>query len=652
MSMETEQLDYLTGLYNRKTLFKSYAHLPETQTVSLMYLDLDYFKTVNDLYGHQAGDELLSSFAATLQSEVQDALAFRVGGDEFVLLFPEIQTREKLQRAARRITDAMHNDADHSLYYSIISVSIGIVLNNAAPSNLEQLLSKADTAMYEAKGRGRSCFVFYDSIQSRIQEEKRMERQASRLKPDQLDIRFMPAVHMQNSTLDQIEACIYWTPKPGTRWYPRDYRPILEKTGFIRKFDFYIIEDICKIVAAHPELNLSNNIKISVQLSAFSFLDELLPSKIMTIIGSYQLPAFYFDFGIDETSMNQRNSARIISTMKKLSLIGFSISLYGFGKNFSGMHYLTTLPLSTIRFDREYLKSSLHERHSRRIVKSLIRLGKELKLTVITDGVTTPEEIQLLTEFGCDSAEGSFYTMPLSINDFIDYVQRNLVTRRPDFVYEFSHNLKEKNNSVHAGDFIGKGVSFTTGISDLHSAICFEGGEIGENLVELSPQLFSSGSYTISFWMYGEQTIPWGSLVYVRFLEGFMSMVPSDAFGISVFRISEDRAVNVWHDVICREIPNNGWNFITITYDSFSECSRYYINGRLSGYKLNVPTLISCRQVLLGGDPFQKSYAGKMSSLIISGYAKSELEVQTLYESYLDEPGFQGSREEYWMDTQ
>lgn len=138
----------------------------------------------------------------------------------------------------------------------------------------------------------------------------------------------------------------------------------------------------------------------------------------------------------------------------------------------------------------------------------------------------------------------------------------------------------------------------------------------------------------------------------MRYLAGFASLVYNIGDGVSAFRISEDDYINVWHDVLCRAVNLNKWSMLSITYDAFSETARYYINGRKAGYRTNVPTLISCRQVVLGGDPFQKSFRGTVSALMIYDSAKTDTEIASLYRSFYEEPGFRGELEEYWMDME
>ena len=199
---------------------------------------------------------------------------------------------------------------------------------------------------------------------------------------------------------------------------------------------------------------------------------------------------------------------------------------------------------------------------------------------------------------------------------------------------------------------IGDGITYISGVSDRHGGIHFSGGEIGENVVELPGALFPKDSYTIALWVYPEKKMNWSSAVYARYDGGFISFVPYTGAddGISVFRISVDN--EGFFDITTRAIRLNEWSHMCFAYDAKSESVRSYINGRKGPLsQMSMPVMIGCRQVLLGGDPFQRSYVGSISSLCIYNYALSDREAEHLYQSYAAEPGFCGSSEEYWMDT-
>lgn len=646
-----DNIDYLTGLCNRKGLYERIAGFAEDEHVNFMFLDLDNFKTVNDVYGHQAGDEVLITFGQILKECAPEALAVRIGGDEFVLVFLGMKTKAELSEMAERIINKMRASQSQTQFRSMVSVSVGIVWNEQMGKSFEHILAKSDTAMYQAKQNGKSCYVFYDDIKGKILEEKEMADSVSlALEKDQFQIRYAPVINMQNSRLEQSEVYVYWTKDEHTVWVPDEYRGVLERNGFIRKLDMHIFEVLCR------QLQLLKNkydmkVKLSVQLSRLLFLEDNLPENLAEIMKQYGVEAKDFDLSIDETSLGLRYSDKLIAAMKRLRDMGFSLSLLHFGKDFSGFRYLRELPINTIKFDKTYIKENLQNNRGRQIIKTLLKLGKELKMMVAVYGISNADEVVFLSGCGCDAAGGSYYLEPCLMEDYIEYVKDKIQHGSNCISYPFLENLMTEDGRL-PGKLVGEGIQFVKGVSDKWGGIYFPGGDSGKNVIHFPGNVFPSNSYTISLWIKPEEIISWGSVLYMRYLEGFASLVPYLGDGLSAFRISEDIDVNGWHDILCRAVKLHQWSFLTVTYDSFNASTRYYINGRKAGYQVNVPTMISCKQVILGGDPFQSSYKGSVSGWMLFDYVKTEEEIVELYHSFLKEPGFCGELEDYWLDIE
>ena len=648
---ENNNIDYLTGLYNRKGQYEYFADAANKSYVSAMFMDLDNFKTVNDVYGHQAGDMVLAAFARILKECAPEGVSVRMGGDEFIVIFFGEQTKEQLSDIAEMIIAKTRESQSSLQYMSMISVSAGIIRNETDVQDLEQLLVKSDTAMYQAKQQGKSCYVFYRDIEEKIFLQKTMVDSAvSALRQGCFHISYAPVLNLQNSRLEQTDVYVSWRKDKDTVWKPEEYRPVLERNGFIRELDLHIFEAVCRDLYVFQK-KYEVGLKIRIQLSRLLFLDDRIPEKLSEIMEKYQVEAKDLDLSIEETALGQRDSENLIENMNRLVEMGFSLSLINFGKNFFGIRYLRKLPIHMIQFDSAYLKDNIQNHVGRKVIKTLVKLGKELKLTVGAKGITKKDEVIFLRECGCDVAEGQFYSMPLKLKDYVKYAMKKISSGDYCITYPFQGDLCSSAGTLE-GTVHGDGIVFSEGVSEKWGGIYFPGGDIGKNVVYLPESLFSANDYTLSFWIKPEAVTPWGSVLYMRYLAGFASLVYNIGDGVSAFRISEDDYINVWHDVLCRAVNLNKWSMLSITYDAFSETARYYINGRKAGYRTNVPTLISCRQVVLGGDPFQKSFRGTVSALMIYDSAKTDTEIASLYRSFYEEPGFRGELEEYWMDME
>lgn len=170
-----------------------------------------------------------------------------------------------------------------------------------------------------------------------------------------------------------------------------------------------------------------------------------------------------------------------------------------------------------------------------------------------------------------------------------------------------------------------------------------------ENVILLPAKILAEPSYTISMWIKPGVLNSWTSLLYARYIGGFMSYVPYAIGGNSVFRISEDSGLNGWHDILTRQVPPDKWSFVCMAYNA--GISRCYINGRKCGYKANIPLLPVCKQIIAGGDPFQSSYNGYLSALVFYNSALSDNEIRELYQKFLNEEGFKGEEETFWNVT-
>lgn len=649
--MENSIYDYLTGLYNRKGLYEKFEEMSGEDNIHFMFLDLDNFKTVNDVYGHKTGDDLLVATGNLMQKCVPEAVVVRLGGDEFVLMIFGKKSRDELTKAAEQILSEMRKKGKEMDFFTVVSMSIGIVWNAPCDTSLEQLLNKSDAAMYEAKQSGKSCYLFYNDLEEKFLLEREMEESAERaLREGQFKICYRPVFHMQSSRLEQSQVHVVWNKDDNTVWETEDFRPVFERNSFVKALDLYIFEIVCRDLQRFHREGRSK-VKISVQLSRLLFLDDNLGGRLQEIMSRYGADASEIELELDESAFSSRDSDRLIVSMEKLKKLGFFLALIHFGKGFSCFRYLRRLPVDSLKFEEAYLKENIQNNKGRQIIKTIIKLGKDLKLLLIAQGLINKEEVTFLSSCGCDAAAGDFYSGQFPIEEYLDYTQDQIADKENVKVFRFQNGFSDEDGDV-TGEMWGTGVELVAGISDMWGGVHFPGGETGQNLICFPGSLFSGNSYTLTLWMKPEDTLEWTSVIYMRYLDGFASLVPYLGGGQSIYRISEDIDMNNgWHDTFCRTIALHKWCFVAVTYDSFSESICYYMNGRKAGYRVDVPTMISCRQVLLGGDPFQKSYKGYVSALSIYDSVKTAEEIQQLYCSFFDEPGFCGEWEDFWMEV-
>ncbi|MBQ9360459.1 MAG: EAL domain-containing protein [Lachnospiraceae bacterium] len=645
--------DYLTGIYNRKWLFEDCPVTDESGQFSVIYMDLDNFKAVNDLYGHEEGDRVLKYTAEAIKGSAEDGYPVRMSGDEFVLVLPGDRTRENLTEIYKNIVRKIAEGQKTEAGLALISLSAGAITRQGEGQSLQEVMNLGDNAMYMAKHAGKRRCVFYEDIKDKAEHDKRIEDEAPQaIKDDCFVLRLNPLLNMQNGMLEQTRVIAVWVRADGRELMPGEYRPILESNGYIRMLDTYLLEKLFRMLA---DMDISGfeaqNIRFSMEMSWLHFLDRKLENVLLEYSGKYNVPLSAIDISIAERALTARNIDRLIFGMKQLSEHGVSMSMKNFGSNFISIRYLNAVPVQAYMFDSKWLTASLEDEKNRRLVKSVIRLTKNAHKMVVAIGETEKLDRRFLADCGCDAigdnAKQEFYEAGV----YADIIEEKIPTNS-SVIYDFNGNLKDRLGR-YEGRFDGIGITFARGVTDNSGAVHFAGGDIGKNVIELPKEIFARNSYTIALWVYPEKEMNWSSAVYARFDGGFISFVPytNADDGISVFRISVDS--EGFFDTSCRAIKLNAWSHLCYAYDADSETVRSYINGRKGVvFSGNMPTMIGCRKVLLGGDPFQKSYVGSISSLCIYDYALSDSAAEELYQGYTKEPGFRGLKEDYWMDTE
>lgn len=646
--MDSSNRDYLTGLYTRQELYRLYQSMESGSCFHFMFLDIDNFKNVNDVYGHNTGDLLLKAVARILKDSAPTSFAIRLGGDEFVMLFTGSHSREQLCEIAENIISRITAKEGFAHISTYISASVGILYHETVSGSLDDILLKSDMAMYYAKSHGKGQYIVFNDIAKSVFSEIEMEqKQTLALENGEFEIRYLPIISAQTSRLRLSQVRLYWKMSEHTIKSQEEFLPLFEKNGFIRQLDNWVIQTVFSHLAKYHEA--SEHIgKVGLRISRHSLLDTKLPDMLISLMYTYRVEPYEIDFQIPESAFT-RGNRELIKAMQKLKEMGFSISVIGVGSDFKSLIYWDKLALDSIIFDSDYLKNTLSSGRGRQIIKTLLSMGRELKMLVMADGITTKEDVLFLGGCGCNAISGPYYSEPLDLKHYQDYVKDKINHNDEKTEFHFANNLSSSDNAL-CGKIIGSNIQFMDGISNNWGSLFFPGGSFGENVVELPPAALAEPSFTVCLWLKPLKSTSWTSAFYARYKNSFCSFSPYVIGGHNIYRISEDTDANGFHDILSRQLHEKEWTFVCITYDDAAAISRTYINGRKAGYCSDLPALPACRQILLGGDPFQPSYEGYLSGLIFFNYIKSEEEIAELYQSFCNEPGFAGKKEEFWLD--
>ena len=428
VAAKTEELQYLanfdqlTTLPNRLLfLDRLEQHLKHAsrakESVSILYLNLDRFKEVNNTYGHKMGDALLKSATERLIHSVreEDTIS-RLGGDEFTIILHNTN-QKNVTMIVEKIKTNMHEAfmIDDIELSSTFSMGISTYPKDGLTS--EVLLRNADTAMHKAKNSGNNGYQFYDSQLTAL-SMKRVELEhelKAALEHDELEPYFQPKIDARTNKIVGFEALVRWNhPKKGLV-YPNDFMPFAEEVGLILGIDKFMMRESMRTFKQWQDKGLecgllSLNIS-SKQLSTFGCVED-----IKETIEEIGFDTKYLEFEILESQII-KDIKNVTDLLNELRALGIKISLDDFGTGYSSLAYLKDLPATKLKIDRTFIKDITNASDNNAIVKTIISLAKNMKMEIIAEGVETQEHVDFLTNEGCFIMQGYFYSKPISAKD-------------------------------------------------------------------------------------------------------------------------------------------------------------------------------------------------------------------------------------------
>ncbi|MDP4549402.1 EAL domain-containing protein [Alkalihalobacillus macyae] len=417
---ETQQMAYydsLTLLPNRRFfgefLEKVLQGKEDRRDVAVMMLDLDRFKVINDALGHNTGDEFLVAVAKRLQSCVESyGFLARLGGDEFVIVLNDFR-KVYPDELADEIIACFKESFIVGSHELSTSVSIGIALAPDDGENVESLMKHADIAMYSAKGRNRQKYQFYSTSMGKKSELRLIQESSLRtaLQKKEFVLHYQPQVKCEDGSLSGVEALVRWQPEGGKLRYPNDFITLAEETGLIIELGSQVLDMAC--AQAKKWSDLGNPIRVSVNLSAKQFQTEELITTVKKTIERYHLDPSLIELEVTE-SMTMENSSRSSWMITSLRELGVSISIDDFGTGYSSLSYLKDFSINQIKIDKSFIDELTHNVKSDQITSAIIAMSKQLNLHVIAEGVETIEQAQFLSDKGCDSIQGYFFSKPVT----------------------------------------------------------------------------------------------------------------------------------------------------------------------------------------------------------------------------------------------
>ena len=413
-AIEWAYVDDVTGLYNRRFFNQRLARLmaAKTSPITLLLIDLDRFKEINDLFGHDAGDEALVAVSQRIQAQSPpDAACMRMGGDEFaVLLADEDASGSAPEDLAERLVTHLREPIGLSCTTAVIGASIGIAEFDANCVEQTDLLRRSDMAMYEAKRLGRGRWAKFDAhLESELRRRNNSEQAIRQgIAEDGFIPFFQPIIDLTTGSISGFEVLARWKQPNGDILEPDEFISGAEAAGVIAELSFAVMRKALAIAREWPP-----EIRVAVNISPVQFKDPFLAEKILQILTQVGFPAGRLELEITESSLIG-DHAQALTTIESLRNCGARIVIDDFGIGYASLGQLRSFPFDRIKIDRSFVSGLLVDRQCDAIVQSILTISRRLQIPTTAEGVESEEVCARLLEIGCGEAQGWLFAKAMS----------------------------------------------------------------------------------------------------------------------------------------------------------------------------------------------------------------------------------------------
>jgi diguanylate cyclase (GGDEF)-like protein len=428
--------DPLTGLPNRSLLQARLGHALELarrrdRRVAVLFLDLDRFKVINDSLGHAFGDEVLRAVTRRLRGRLRevDTLA-RWGGDEFIILLEEVADAPSISALAGDILDELALPCTLSNGQDVyVGGSIGISLYPDDGDSAEQLIMRADTAMYQAKDQGRSTYQFYTSALTRAAHERLALETSLRhaLERGELTLHYQPQVRVADGALVGMEALVRWRHPERGLVMPDEFIPLAEETGLIQPLGLWVLQTACRQAKTWSSV-FARPLQMAVNVSVRQLRQPNLVEQFERVLHETGLPPKSLELELTESTLMSRDG-RTEQTLRDLKELGVRLSIDDFGTGYSSLAYLKRMPIDALKIDRSFVKDIPEDFSDMEIAATIIAMARTLRLQVVAEGVETTEQLEFLKTRGCDSFQGFLVSRPMDAGAMTRWIDEYTDTR-------------------------------------------------------------------------------------------------------------------------------------------------------------------------------------------------------------------------------
>ena len=428
--------DELTNLPNQRYLIKKYKQWKKqcNGSFSVLFIDLDNFKSCNDLHGHSVGDNVLIEVANRIRKAFISGLIIRRGGDEFTVLL-QTRSRNELEKLCQDFNESLAKPIYISGTEFSIRASIGITQSPIHGTELEELLRKADMAMYEAKRLKSNLFFYSNELELKTERIAEIEKELNNaLIKNELSLVYQPQVNAVTHEIIGVEALLRWNNKRLGEVSPDEFIPLAESTGLIIDIGHFVIDtalketvEICHTFKSkiHQNEYSQNKLRVSINISVRQLLNKGFYHSLCTILKQNNTCSIEVMLEVTESLfINELSKAR--SILKLISHLNVGVSLDDFGTGYSSLSVLNKLPINELKIDKSFVQDILKNEQDRRLIQSIINLSKSLNVSVLAEGVENLQQAELLNDYGCDLFQGYYFSKPLNKALLIEHFEKEL----------------------------------------------------------------------------------------------------------------------------------------------------------------------------------------------------------------------------------
>lgn len=426
--------DQLTGLPNRLLLGERIAKQIEVsrtteKMIGFIYLDIDSFRTVNDMMGHEGGDKLLIQVSQKLAQTIKKTdTVCRFEGDEFVIMLNNIAREKEVLKVANRIIGLFKYAFIVNGQEFYIAANAGIAIFPKDGETAEELIKNADIAMYKAKDRGKNNYVLCsNTIYEEVEfKNKLISHLYHALDNNELRVYYQPQISLETGKIVAVEALLRWQHPELGLIPPKVIIPLAEQTGLINPIGEWVLKTACLQNKSWQDMGLAH-VRIAVNVSATQFRNPLLINQIQKLLKETELKPKYLELELTESiAINRANY--VIRVLNRLKKIGVYISIDDFGTEYSSLSRLKLLPIDQLKIDKQFIDGIVGDEKDQAIVNTIIQLAKNLGIAVIAEGAETIEQVNFLKENRCDTVQGFYYHKPMQAVEVEQVLRQNLKT--------------------------------------------------------------------------------------------------------------------------------------------------------------------------------------------------------------------------------